>query len=70
MSNIAIVYHGYREGCESHKQDGETLSAQHRCNACQRLAILPWPSDLPLDMNGQWPVPRIGSIAAGQKAGA
>ena len=27
---------------ESHKQDGETLSAQQCCNACQRLAILPW----------------------------
>jgi len=33
--------------CESHKQDGETLWAQQRCNTAQRLAILPWPSDLP-----------------------
>jgi len=47
--NIAIVSHGFREGCESHKQDGEALSAQQACcECCQRLAILPWPSDLPL----------------------
>src|SRR5208282_3121367 len=49
MLNIAIVSHGFRGMCESHKQDGETLSAQHDCcRVCQRLAILPWPSDLPL----------------------
>jgi hypothetical protein len=46
MLNIAIVFHGFREGSESHKQDGETLSAQLRCAACQRPAILPWPSVL------------------------
>jgi hypothetical protein len=56
MLNIAIVSHGFRGMCESHKQDGETLSAQHGCcRVCQRLAILPWPSDLALDMDGQGP---------------
>jgi hypothetical protein len=49
MLNIAIVSHGFRGMCESHKQDGETLSAPYGCDqACQRLAILPWPPDLPL----------------------
>jgi hypothetical protein len=37
---------------ESHKQDGETLSAQQGCKACQRLAILPWPPDLPAMRTG------------------
>jgi len=42
--------------CESHKQDGETLSGQHDCyETCQRLAILPWPSDLPLLWTGNSP---------------
>jgi hypothetical protein len=41
--------------CESHKQDGETLSAQSGCESKQHPAILPWPSDLPLDMDGERP---------------
>jgi hypothetical protein len=53
MLNIAIVSHGFREKSESHKQDGETLSAQRGyCQACQRPAILPWPSDLSFDTDG------------------
>jgi hypothetical protein len=52
MLNIAIVSHGFRERSESHKQDGETLPAQHGCDSCQRPAILPWPSNLPLDTDG------------------
>src|ERR1700692_4256625 len=65
MSNIAFVSHGFRERCESHKQDGETLSARHICcQACQRLAILPWPSTFS-DMNGQRPIPWTGGFAAG-----
>jgi hypothetical protein len=37
--------------CESHKQDGETLSAQRGgCIAHQRPAILPWLSDLLLQL--------------------
>jgi hypothetical protein len=48
MSNIAFFSHGFRKGMrESHKQDGEKLTAQRGCDACQRLAILPWPSDFP-----------------------
>jgi hypothetical protein len=51
MSNIAFVSHGFRKMSESHKQDGQTLSAQQRgCTARQRLAILPWPSDLLLQL--------------------
>jgi hypothetical protein len=71
MLNIAIVSHGFREGCESHKQDGETLSAQRRCcRACQRLAILPWPSDLH-DIIGEQTIRHpIGSFAAAHIADA
>jgi hypothetical protein len=55
---------------ESHKQDGETLPAQQRCcNACQRPAILPWPSDLPR-MWTATAVLLIGSFAAGHAADA
>jgi hypothetical protein len=55
MLNIAIVFHGFREKSESHKQDGETLAAQHCCHACQRPAILPWLSDLPSVWTGTGP---------------
>jgi hypothetical protein len=56
MSNIAIVFHGFSEKRESHKQDGKTLAAQRdRCKACQRLAILPWPPDLSRIWTGDGP---------------
>src|ERR1700734_3798694 len=50
--------------CESHKQDGETLSAQQRCNAATASgdpAMAFGPSS---DMNGQRPILRVGSSAA------
>jgi hypothetical protein len=49
---------------ESHKQDGETLSAQRRCNAVSATgdpAMAFGPSS---DRNRHQPVPRIGSSAA------
>jgi hypothetical protein len=51
--------------CESHKQDGETLSAQLRCNASTASGDPAMAFGLSLDMNEQRPIPRIGSLAAG-----
>jgi hypothetical protein len=50
---------------ESHKQDGETLSAQHRCNAVSASGDPAMAFGPSLDMNGRRPIPRIGSCAAG-----
>jgi hypothetical protein len=66
MSNIAIVSHGFRGKSESHKQDGETLSAQRELRCLQRPAILPWPSDLPVIAKGTGPSHEFGSLAAVQ----
>jgi hypothetical protein len=52
---------------ESHKQDGEMLSAQHGCNASTASGDPAMAFGLSLDMNGQRPIPRIGSLTAGQK---
>jgi hypothetical protein len=60
-----MVSHGFCEMCESHKQDGETLSLQHGCKACQRPAILPWPSNLPFSYERATAHSTIGSVAAG-----
>jgi hypothetical protein len=57
----------FSRGCESHKQDGETLPAQLCCNACSASRDPAMAFGSSLDMNGQWPVPQIGSNAAGQK---
>jgi hypothetical protein len=49
---------------ESHKQDGETLSAQQSCNAASATGDPAMALGPSLDRNRHRPVPRIGSIAA------
>src|SRR5271169_6931029 len=70
MLNIAIVFHGFRGDAKAISKTARRCRRSTAAIPAQRLAILPWPSDLPLDVNGQRPVPRIGSGAAGQKAEA
>jgi hypothetical protein len=55
----------FSEKCESHKQDGETLSAQPRCDAASASGDPAMAFGPSLGMNGQRPIPWFGSIAAG-----
>jgi hypothetical protein len=51
---------------ESQKQDGEALSVQHCCTRFTASGDPAMAFGPCLDMNGQWPVPSIGSFAAGK----
>jgi hypothetical protein len=52
--------------CESQKQDGETLSAQHCCNASATgdPAMAFGPSS---DKNGQWPIHESAAMPPGKQ---
>jgi hypothetical protein len=50
MLNIAIVSHGFRGDAKAISKTARRCRRSNgRCQACQRLAILPWPSDLPVN---------------------
>src|SRR3984957_3217186 len=55
ISNIAIVFHGFRAGAKAMSKTARGCRSQNPCESKQHPAILPWPSGLPVMRTGIGP---------------